>query len=45
MTGSQARPSGRLRSPWLLLLSRADGLGFGIPLYWWPDRRPRFRAA
>jgi hypothetical protein len=37
-------PIGRLRWPWFLLLSLVGGLGFGIPLYWWINGRPQFRA-
>ena len=38
------RPIGRLRWPWFLLMSLVGGLGFGLPLYWWLNARPRFRA-
>jgi len=38
------RPIGRLRWPWFLLMSLVGGLGFGLPLYWWLNARPQFRA-
>src|ERR1044072_4991854 len=34
-----ARPIGRVRWPWFVVLSFAGGLGFSIPLYLWLNRR------
>lgn len=34
-----ARPPGRVRWPWFVVLSLAGGLGFSIPFYLWPNRR------
>ena len=33
------RPIGAVRWPWFLLLSLAGGLCFGLPLYYWLNRR------
>ena len=38
------QPIGRLRWPWFLVMSLLGGLGFGLPLYWWLNAQPRFRA-
>lgn len=32
-------PIGRVRWPWFVVLSLIGGLGFGLPLYWWLNRR------
>ena len=34
-----ARPPGRIKWPWFLLLSLLGGLGFSIPLYLWLNWR------
>jgi hypothetical protein len=33
-------PIGPVRWPWFVILSLIGGLGFGLPLYWWLNRRP-----
>jgi hypothetical protein len=33
------RPIGAVKWYWFLLLSFMGGLGFGIPFYWWLNRR------
>jgi hypothetical protein len=39
------RPPGPVRWPWFLVLSLVGGLGFGIPLYLWLNRRAAEGAA
>lgn len=34
------RPIGVVKWYWFVILSCAGGLGFGIPFYWWLNRRP-----
>jgi hypothetical protein len=33
-------PIGTVKWPWFLALSLLGGLGFGLPFYWWLNRRP-----
>lgn len=32
-------PPGRVRWPWFVLLSLIGGLCFGLPFYWWLNKR------
>lgn len=34
-------PPGRVRWPWFVVLSLAGGLCFGLPFYWWLNKRGR----
>ena len=33
-------PIGRVKWYWFIILSLIGGLGFGIPFYWWINKRP-----
>ncbi len=37
--GFARSPIGPVRWPWFVALSLLGGLGFGIPFYWWLNRR------
>jgi hypothetical protein len=32
-------PIGRYKWPWFVILSLIGGLGFGLPFYWWLNKR------
>lgn len=34
------QPAGRVRWPWFVVFSLVGGLCFGLPFYWWLNRRP-----
>jgi hypothetical protein len=38
-------PPGRIRWPWFLILSLIGGLCFGLPFYWWLNKRGGATAA
>lgn len=35
------RPPGKFKWPWFVVLSLVGGIGFGIPFYWWLNRREK----
>ena len=37
-------PPGPLRWPWFVLLSLVGGLCFGVPFYWWLNKRGTARS-
>ena len=32
-------PPGKVKWPWFIVLSLIGGIGFGIPFYWWLNKR------